>query len=190
MSEIWRPSAARVADTNLTRFMDRLNTRKGLRLRDYGDLYTWSIEQPAQFWRELAGFADVRVDWGTGPAIANDSGEPSTQMPGARFFRDARLNFAENLLRFDDEQPALVFRNERGTRRVLSYKELRAEVARVAEGLRDAGVGPGDRVAAFMPNLPETAIAMLAAASLGAIWTSCSPDFGVHGVLDRFGQIE
>jgi acetoacetyl-CoA synthetase len=189
MSEIWCPSAARVADTNLTRFMDRLNTRKGLRLRDYGELYTWSIEQPTEFWRELAGFADARVDWGTGPAIANDSGEPSTQMPGARFFRDARLNFAENLLRFDDEQPALVFRNERGTRRVLSYKELRATVARVADGLRGAGVVTGDRVAAFMPNLPETMIGMLATASLGATWSSCSPDSGVHGVVDRFGQI-
>jgi len=173
MSEIWRPSAARVADTNLTRFMNRLNTRKGLRLRDYGDLYTWSIEQPAEFWRELAGFADVRVDWGTGPAIANDSGEPSTQMPGARFFRDARLNFAENLLRFDDEQPALVFRNERGTRRVLSYKELRATVARIADGLRSAGVVAGDRVAAFMPNLPETMLGMLATASASS---SQAPD--------------
>ncbi len=189
MSEIWRPSAARVADTNLTRFIDRLNTRKGLRLRDYGDLYTWSTEQPAEFWRELAGFADMRADWGTGPAIANDSGEPSTQMPGARFFRDTRLNFAENLLRYDDEQPALVFRSERGTRRVLSYKELRATVARIADGLRSAGVVPGDRVAAFMPNLPETMIGMLATASLGATWSSCSPDFGVHGVVDRFGQI-
>jgi len=189
MSEIWRPSAARVADTNLTRFMDRLNTRKGLRLRDYGDLYTWSTEEPAEFWREFAGFAGVLAEWGTGPAIANDSGEPSTQMPGARFFRDARLNFAENLLRYDDEQPALVFRNERGTRRVLSYRELRATVARIADGLRGAGVVPGDRVAAFMPNLPETMIGMLATASLGATWSSCSPDFGVHGVVDRFGQI-
>ena len=189
MSEIWRPSAARVADTNLTRFMERLNTRKGLRLRDYGDLYAWSIEEPAQFWRELADFADARVDWGSGPAIAADSGQPSTQMPGARFFRDSRLNFAESLLRFEDEQAALVFRNERGTRRVISYKELRSTVARVADGLRSAGIVAGDRVAAFMPNLPETMIGMLATASLGATWSSCSPDFGVRGVVDRFGQI-
>jgi acetoacetyl-CoA synthetase len=189
MSEIWRPSAARVADTNLTRFIDRLNTRKGLRLRDYSDLYTWSIEEPAEFWRELAGFAGVCAEWGTGPAIANDSGEPSTQMPGARFFRDARLNFAENLLRYDDEHPALVFRSERGTRREISYAELRVTVARIAAGLRAAGVVAGDRVAAFMPNLPETVIGMLATASLGATWSSCSPDFGVPGVVDRFGQI-
>jgi acetoacetyl-CoA synthetase len=189
MSEIWRPSAARVSDANLTRFRDRLNTRKGLRLRDYGDLYTWSVEEPAEFWRELADFACVRADWGTGPVIANDSGEPSAQMPGARFFRDTRLNFAENLLSHDDDQPALVFRNEQGTRRVLSYKELRETVARIADGLRTAGVVAGDRVAAFMPNLPETMIGMLATASLGATWSSCSPDFGVHGVVDRFGQI-
>ena len=189
MSEIWRPSAARVSDANLTRFIHRLNTGKGLRLRDYGDLYTWSVEEPAEFWRELADFAAVRADWGTGPVIANDSGEPSAQMPGARFFQDTRLNFAENLLRYDDEQPALVFRNEQGTRRVLSYKELRETVARIADGLRTAGVVAGDRVAAFMPNLPETMIGMLATASLGATWSSCSPDFGVHGVVDRFGQI-
>ena len=189
MSEIWRPSATRVADTNLTRFMDRLNARKGLRLRDYGALYTWSIEQPAEFWREFADFAAVRVDWGSGPAIADDSGQASAQMPGARFFRDARLNFAENLLRYADQQPALVFRNERSTRREISYAELRETVARIAAGLQAAGVVAGDRVAAFMPNLPETVIGMLATASLGATWSSCSPDFGVPGVVDRFGQI-
>ncbi len=110
-------------------------------------------------------------------------------MPGARFFPDARLNFAENLLRYDDEQPALVFRNERGARKVLAYKDLREAVARIAAGLRAAGVVAGDRVAAFTPNLPETMIAMLAATSLGATWSSCSPDFGVRGVVDRFGQI-
>lgn len=189
MSEIWRPTAARVAEANLTHFMDRLNASKGLRLNDYGDLYSWSVEQPEEFWTEFARFADVRADWGTGPVIANDAGQPSTQMPGVRFFPEARLNFAENLLRYADEQPALVFRNERGTRRVVSYKELRETVARIADGLRAAGVVAGDRVAAFMPNLPETMIAMLATASLGATWSSCSPDFGVHGVVDRFGQI-
>ena len=111
-------------------------------------------------------------------------------MPGARWFPGARLNFAENLLHFRDDQPALVFFNERGSRRMLSYRQLHAEVGRIAAGLRDCGVGPGDRVAGFMPNLPETVIAMLATASLGAIWSSCSPDFGIPGVLDRFGQIE
>jgi len=185
MTELWRPSAARIADANLTRFMKCLNARRGMHLADYDALYAWSLAEPEQFWTELARFADVRGDFTAGPVL-----EHPQQMPGARFFPNARLNFAENLLKFDDEEPALVFRNERGARRVLSYRELRTEVARVADGLRAAGVGPGDRVAGFMPNLPETTIAMLATASLGAIWTSCSPDFGVHGVLDRFGQIE
>jgi acetoacetyl-CoA synthetase len=184
MTELWRPSAERIADANLTRFMRCVNARRGTRLENYSDLYAWSLARPEDFWTEMARFADVRAIWGEGPVLEN-----ARRMPGARFFPHAQLNFAENLLKFDDEQPALVFRNERGARRSLSYAELRLEVARIAAGLRDAGVAAGDRVAGFLPNLPETTIAMLAAASLGAIWSSCSPDFGVHGVLDRFGQI-
>jgi acetoacetyl-CoA synthetase len=184
MSELWRPSPQRIADANLTRFTQCLNARRGTRLHDYSELYEWSIAHPQEFWSELARFADVRADFGSGPVIENPG-----QMPGARFFPNARLNFAANLLKFDDEQPALVFRNERGTRRVLSYRELRLEVSRIAHGLSASGVVAGDRVAGFLPNLPEATIAMLATASLGAIWTSCSPDFGIHGVLDRFGQI-
>jgi acetoacetyl-CoA synthetase len=184
MSELWRPSVARVADANLTRFMRCLNARRALRLHDYAQLHAWSLSSPEAFWAELARFADVRASWGSGPVIENPTG-----MPGARFFADTQLNFAQNLLRYDDEQPALIFRNERGTRRSLSYRELRAEVARIAAGLRNAGVVAGDRVAGYLPNVPEAAIAMLATASIGAIWSSCSPDFGAHGVLDRFGQI-
>jgi acetoacetyl-CoA synthetase len=189
MSEIWRPSAARVADANLTRFMADLKARNGLQLGDYAELYLWSVREPTDFWMELARFAEVRIEWGTGPAMTDDSGRPSSQMPGARFFRDSRLNFAENLLRYADDEPALIFRNERDTRKVISYKALREEVARIAAGLRAAGVVAGDRVAAYTPNLPETMIAMLATASIGATWSSCSPDFGVHGLVDRFGQI-
>jgi acetoacetyl-CoA synthetase len=184
MSELWRPSAARIQDANLTRFARCVNARRGLQLRDYGETYAWSLAEPEAFWTELARFADVRAQWGSGPVIENPG-----RMPGARFFPAAQLSFAENLLRFEDDQPALVFRNERGTRRTLSYRELRAEVARVAAGLTDAGVVAGDRVAGYLPNLPEATIAMLATASCGAVWSSCSPDFGVHGVLDRFGQI-
>ena len=183
MTELWHPSAQRIADANLTRFTQCVNARRGTRLSEYGELYAWSLAHPEEFWSELARFADVRADFGAGPVIENPG-----QMPGARFFPNARLNFAANLLKFDDEQPALVFRNERGTRRVLSYRELRLEVARIAYGLAASGVSAGDRVAGFLPNLPETTIAMLATASLGAIWTSCSPDFGIHGVLERFGQ--
>src|SRR5207248_498719 len=123
-------------------------------------------------------------------SMANVAPESELWRPSAaRIFPQARLNFAENLLRFDDGREALVFRNECGARRSLSYRELRGEVARVAGGLRAAGVAAGDRVAGFVPNLPEAAIAMLATATIGAIWSSCSPDFGVRGVLDRFGQI-
>ena len=185
MPPIWSPSPKRAAATNLARFMACVNARQGLALADYGDVYRWSIDKPAQFWAEVARFADVRASCAKdGPVIENPGA-----MPGARFFASARLNFAENLLRYRDAQPALVFRNERGTRSELSYGELYDEVARVAAGLKDAGVVAGDRVAAFMPNLPETAIAMLATASVGAIWSSCSPDFGLGAVVDRFGQI-
>jgi acetoacetyl-CoA synthetase len=184
MTEIWRPSAARTADSNLTRFAACVSARKGLRLDGYDQIYAWSVSHPEEFWTELARFADVRADWGAGPVLENRD-----RLPGARFFPNARLNFAENLLRHDDDHAAIVFVNERGTRRQLSHRELRREVARVAAGLRAAGVEEGDRVAGFLPNLPETTIAMLATASLGATWSSCSPDFGVRGVLDRFGQI-
>jgi acetoacetyl-CoA synthetase len=184
MSEIWRPSPARIADANLTRFIAGVSARGALQSRNYDELYAWSVSRPAEFWEELARFADVRADWGSGPVL-----EHPHRMPGARFFPHARLNFAQNLLRFRDEQAALVFRNERGMRRELSYRQLHEAVARVAQGLKAAGVVAGDRVAAFVPNIPEAAIAMLAATSLGAVWSSCSPDFGVHGVLDRFGQI-
>jgi acetoacetyl-CoA synthetase len=186
MPPLWSPSPQRASATNLARFMACVNARQGLHMADYGDLYRWSIDMPAQFWAELARFADVRASCvKDGPVIENGNA-----MPGARFFPAARLNFAENLLRYRDACPALVFRNERGARRELCYRRLYHEVARVAAGLTAAGVGSGDRVAAFMPNLPETAIAMLATASLGAVWSSCSPDFGLGAVVDRFAQIE
>ena len=184
MSEIWHPSRARIAGANLTRFIESLSARNGVDVRSYDDLYAWSIARPTDFWEALARFADVRAEWGAGPAIENRE-----QMPGARFFPKAQLNFAENLLRFRDDQAALIFRNERGDRRAISYRALHEQVARVAEGLKAVGVVAGDRVAGFLPNIPEAVIAMLATTSIGALWSSCSPDFGVHGVLDRFGQI-
>ncbi|MGE0467722.1 MAG: AMP-binding protein, partial [Steroidobacteraceae bacterium] len=176
---IWTPSLFRIADANLTRFMAFVAAR-GAEAADYDALYRWSIHQPAAFWEALFDFAGVIAERDAGPVL--ESGE---RMPGARWFPGTRLNFAENLLRGPDAEPALVFRSERGQRRELSWRELRAEVARVAAGLRAEGVGPGDRVAGFLPNLPEAVIAMLASASIGATWTSCSPDFGIRGVLDR-----
>ena len=181
---IWKPSPLRAADANLTRFMAAVAAR-GARAADYEALYDWSVDEPAAFWESLWAFADVIGERAAGPALRH--GE---RMPGARWFDGARLNFAENLLRGPDAEPAIVFRNERGTRRELSWAKLRAEVARVAAGLARDGVAPGDVVAGFLPNLPEAVIAMLAAASVGATWTSCSPDFGIAGVLDRFGQVK
>lgn len=184
MSEIWRPSPERIAASNMTRFMSSVSAQRGLALPTYEALYAWSIERPEEFWPDLARFAGVLADWGSGAVL-----EDPLRMPGARFFPGARLSFAANLLKFADDLPALVFQNERGERRELSYNELRQEVARIADGLSAAGVVAGDRVAGYLPNLPETIIAMLATASLGAIWSSCSPDFGVPGLLARFGQI-
>ena len=136
---------------------------RGPRIADYDALYRWSIEHPGDFWEALWEFAAVAGDRGDGPAL-----EHGERMPGARWFPGAKLNFAENLLRGPDAEPAIVFRNERGDRRELGWQALRSEVARVAAGLARDGVGPGDVVAAFLPNLPETVIAMLAAASRGA----------------------
>jgi acetoacetyl-CoA synthetase len=179
---IWTPSLLRIANANLTRFMAYAAAR-GAPAGDYAQFHRWSIEQPAAFWERLYEFADV-IGNRSGPVL-----EHGDRMPGARWFPGTRLNFAENLLRGPDPEPALVFRNERGTRSELSWQELRSEVARVADGLRASGVGSGDRVAGYLPNVPEAVIAMLATASIGATWTSCSPDFGIHGVLDRFGQV-
>jgi acetoacetyl-CoA synthetase len=182
-AHLWRPSPGQVATANLTRFMQGLADR-GVALSDYSALYAWSVSEPEAFWSELARFAEVRADWGAGPVLA-DAG----RMPGARFFPNARLNFAQNLLRYRDEQPALIFRNERGQRVELSFRALYDAVARVSAWLAGCGVGRGDRVAAVLPNIPEACIAMLATAARGAIWSSCSPDFGTNALLERFAQI-
>ena len=184
---LWIPSPARVREANMSAFIAFVNDRHGLALSDYGGLFRWSIERIEDFWLALWDFARV---------IAERRGErvlvDGDRMPGARFFPDARLNFAENLLERGqpDDAEAVVFWGEGAVRRRLTFGELRAEVSRMRQALAAAGVGEGERVAAFMPNMPETLVAMLATASLGATFTSCSPDFGVQGVLDRFGQVE
>ncbi len=182
---LWSPSPARMADSNLRRFIDCIAARRDLPTGDYAALHRWSLERPDAFWFEVAHFADVKAEWAAAPVLENGD-----QMPGARWFPGARLNYAENLLHYRDDHPALIAYNERGQRRVLSYRQLCAEVARIASGLKEIGIQPGDRVVGFLPNIPEAVIAMLAATSLGATWSSCSPDFGIAGVLDRFGQIE
>ena len=184
-SPLWTPSPDRLAAANLTAFKDRIAARHGVDLPDYAALYDWSIANLESFWTAL---------WDECGVIAETRGErvlvDGDKMPGARFFPDARLNYAENLLRRRDDGTAIVFWGEDKVRRRLSFAELYDLVSRLAQALKAEGVGPGDRVAGYVPNMPEAIIAMLATASIGAVWSSASPDFGVRGVLDRFGQIE
>ncbi|QBQ54757.1 acetoacetate--CoA ligase [Nitrosococcus wardiae] len=182
---LWKPSSTQVEQAQLTRFLRTVQDQFGAKIADYPSLYAWSIQQPEDFWAAVWHFCEVQASQSWETVLKGGD-----QMPGARWFVGSRLNFAENLLRYRDERPALVFRGEDGRRCSLSYQELYLQVARLAEVLKGAGVDVGDRVAGWMPNRPETVIAMLATTSLGAIWSSCSPDFGINGVLDRFGQIE
>jgi acetoacetyl-CoA synthetase len=182
---LWQPSPARVARSNMVRFMEQVNARHGLQLTDYPALYQWSVTQIAEFWAEVWDFVQIRSSRGYTEVV-----DDLRRMPGAHWFPGARLNFAENLLRYRDEQVALIFKGEGQPVRRMTYAGLFEAVCRVAHALEAMGVGPGDRVAGFMPNMPETIVAMLAATSLGATWSSCSPDFGIKGVLDRFGQIQ
>jgi acetoacetyl-CoA synthetase len=186
MSEpLWRPSPERVAASRLTEFTRIAAQRTGRRFPDFDALWRWSAEDIAAFWDAVWDFCGVVAET-KGARVLTD-GE---RMPGARFFPDARLNFAENLLQTRGAGEAILFRGEDKVRRRLSWDDLHAEVSRLQQALSAAGVKPGDRVAAFVANMPEAVIAMLATSSLGAIWSSCSPDFGAQGVIDRFGQIE
>jgi acetoacetyl-CoA synthetase len=182
---LWQPSPERAAAAQLTAFRRAVAARRGLALDDTAALWRWSVDDPRAFWAEVWDACGVLASRRFDEVV-----DDPARLPGAHWFAGARLNFAENLLRRADAAPALVFRNEAGARRELSWAELRRSAARLARGMRAQGVGPGDRVAAYLPNLPETVIAMLAAASLGALFSSCSPDFGLEGVFDRFGQIE
>ena len=181
---LWTPSPERVAACEMTRFRKELNGRHGLSLGNYRDLHAWSVAHPAEFWDAVWDFCGVIGEKGERRLV--DGG----RMPGAKFFPDARLNFAENLMRRHDGATAIVFRGEDKAARKLTFAELDALVSRLQQGLQAAGVGKGDRVAAMLPNVPEAVALMLAVTSLGAIFSSCSPDFGERGVLDRFGQIE
>ena len=182
---LWKPSKERVERTNMHQFLNFVNKRFDQRFIDYSSLYHWSIEHIPEFWASMWEFAGIKASKPYDEIIDDVS-----KMPGAKWFSGARLNFAENLLRYRDDRTALIFKGENRVDRRLSYAELYKAVAGVAESLRNADVQAGDRVVGFMPNMPETIIAMLAATSIGATWSSCSPDFGIKGVLDRFGQIQ
>jgi acetoacetyl-CoA synthetase len=180
MKPIWAPTPERAAATRLASFM----AKAGQPGAAYEDFHRWSIEHSEDFWSLVWDFSGVKGDKGARRLVDGD------RMPGAKFFPDGSLNFAQNLLRDPDATPAIVFWGEDRVKRQLSRQELHALVSRLQQALTEAGVKKGDRVAGYLPNLPESVAAMLATASLGAIWSSCSPDFGVQGVLDRFGQIE
>jgi acetoacetyl-CoA synthetase len=184
MPPLWTPSPERVEQARMTAFARHVAERWGVEASSYDALYRFSVERPGDFWRSIWEFCGVVGDAGERAVADLD------RMPGARFFPDARLNFAENLLRARDAQPAIIFQGEGQPPRTLTRAELSAAVALFAAALRAQGIRPGDRVAAYLPNMPEAIVASLAAASVGAVWSSCSPDFGVQGVLDRFGQIE
>jgi acetoacetyl-CoA synthetase len=181
---LWTPSAKAVAASNMSAFADFVNERHGLSPGDYEALHAWSVAAPELFWDAIWDFTGVIGEKGTRVLL------DAEKMPGAKFFPDARLNVAENLLRGEGGDVALLFNNEGEMAAPVTRDALRRDVARFAAVLKGWGVGAGDRVAAFMPNCPETIVAMLATASIGAVFSSCSPDFGVKGVLDRFGQIE
>jgi len=182
---LWTPSPERIARANVKQFMREIARAWGADCRDHAALYQWSIAEPERFWTSVWDFCGV---------IAESRGETALEhadrMPGARWFPEARLNYAENLLRRADDAVAIVFRGEGKVKSSLTFAELQHEVSRLQQALRAEGVGPGDRVAGYVPNIPGAVIAMLATTSLGAVWSSCSPDFGPQGVLDRFGQIE
>ena len=184
MAEVlWQPSAETIKGANMTAFRRAAEKQWDVDLPDYTALHAFSIAEQEKFWISVRDFCNIRAEtWGDRVLVDGD------KMPGAKFFPNARLNFAENLLRRRDNGPALIFQAEDKVKRTMSWRDLYDSVSVLAQALKDLGVGPGDRCAGFVPNMPETIVAMLATTSLGAVWTSCSPDFGGNGVLDRFGQ--
>ncbi len=185
---LWQPTDAQRQQTQMSAFMRCV----GKQDVDYQQLWQWSVDQPEEFWPQVWRFSELIPELDSDAAVLKNA----QNMSGAQWFPDLKMNFAENLLKpcgdpaFDTSKAALIFRDEAGNRREVSYGSLYQQVAEMAASLRRVGVQPGDRIAGFMPNVPETVIAMLATASVGAVWSSCSPDFGLQGVLDRFGQIE
>jgi len=182
---LWEPSEERIKNSNIYKFMGMVNEKHNQNFVDYAGLYQWSVDHIPEFWAAMWDFAGIKASEPY-TEVVNDL----TRMPGAKWFEGARLNFAENLLRYRDDHVALISKAESRDTVYMTYAELYDEVSKMAQYLKELGVGPDDRVAGFMPNISQTIIAMLAATSLGATWSSCSPDFGIKGVLDRFGQIK
>lgn len=182
---LWQPSPERCAASRIHAFTQFANAEYQQQLQSYDDLWRWSTEQTGDFWQALCQFLEVEFSKAPQQTLAGGTG-----IREAQWFPCGKLNFARHLLKRRDDAPALIFRGENGARRELSYAELYLQVAQLQSFLKNRGVVAGDRVAGYLPNAPEAIIAMLAATALGAVWTSCSPDFGVNGVVDRFGQVE
>ena len=182
---VWTPSQKQIDRSQMTKFMKYVNLSRHLSLNNYDDLYSWSIQNIPSFWESVWKFCEVKYSTPYSEIV-----DDTSKMPGAKWFTGSQLNYAENLLRFKDSKPAIIFKGENQNPSILTYNDLNEEVKKAAYALRNMGVVKGDRVAGFIPNMPEAVIAMLATASIGAIWSSSSPDFGIKGVLDRFAQIE
>jgi len=181
---LWTPSPIRVGQSNLARLMAKLKERHGVSLSSYADIHAFSVERPELFWEAVWEFGGVKAS-----ARGSKVFETADRIWNARFFPEARLNYAANLLVKNDDTPALIFRGEDKVRQSMSWRMLNDRVARLGQALKAYGIKPGDRVCAVVPNMPDTIAAFLATASVGAVWSSCSPDFGERGILDRFGQI-
>ena len=182
---LWQPSAERRERATITRYMGWLRAERGLGFSDYAELWAWSVDDPEAFWASIWDFFEVRSSAPYERVLG------AREMPGAEWFTGARLNYAEHILRDEgDDEPAILHASELRELATMTRGELRADVARAAAGLKALGVGPGDRVVAYLPNVPETIVAFLATASLGAVWSSAAPEFGARSVIDRFSQIE
>jgi len=182
---LWTPSEERIQQANITRFIDAVNARQNMNLRSYAELYQWSVENISSFWAAIWDFAEIKASKRYDQVV-----EDLTKFPGTKWFPGARLNFAENLLRYRDDRLAFIFKGEAQVSKLMTYADLYDSVARLAHSLRETGVGVGDRVVGYMPNLIETAIGMLTATSLGATWSSCATDIGPAAAIERLGQME
>ncbi|HKC31513.1 MAG TPA: AMP-binding protein, partial [Burkholderiales bacterium] len=182
---LWQPSERAIEEAQITQFARQIVRKRRLELNSYPEFYRWTVDHPEEFWSDVWDFCGV-IASRRGASVLVDG----DKMPGAHWFPEARLNFAENLMRRGDRGDAFVLWDERGFQRRVSFAELYSDVSRAVQALQALGLRAGDRAAAFIPNIPEAGMLALAALSQGIVWSSCSPDFGVDGVVERFGQIE
>ena len=181
---LWKPSKDQINSSQLEAFRLQVNSRFNLKIENYSELHSWSISNINDFWKAIWEFMAIKCSSNYNQVVDDEN-----KMPGAKWFDGLLFNFAENLLRIKSDKAAIIFQSENADSKIISYNELYDEVEKVASTLRKMGIKNGDRIVGIMPNLPETVIAMLATTSIGAIWSSCSPDFGTQGILDRFTQI-